>query len=490
MSRKILLIEADARLAGELAASLEEAGFQVRVTGDGKEGFEAAHDYAPDAIVLAAELPGTSGYLVCQKLKKDESLKSVPLVLTSGEATAETFEKHKQLKVRAQAYLLKPYSPEDLIDRLGELVGLPGADTRGADEEVVSLEEEMGLEALGGPPEDLPAFDLGSLPDEPAVDEGAVAAGGDDEDLRLLDDAFDGLASPGAPPGDEPGDEPGEAMDEAMGDRPVSGDELDAAAATLPDEGEPQAREDIDALEDEADRALGALTADDDAGQPEPAPDPRSLRTTIRGASADLLRAAGIPVVSDAPPRRPAPPDEGDRARAAADEEIRGLRQRVEELARKLDEAGLAAEEARAERRKAETDLAAAEERARAAEAEAAEARRGAEEAAEAISRAEGLRTRVEELEAEVETARREAEEARGQVDRRTAEIRVRLQEIEAAASKNEERVLKAYQKIKGDERLREKVRKALAIALQLLDEGAPAESPAEKKIGSALGRD
>ena len=480
MSRKILLIEADADFAGELTGSLEEAGFEVRVTGDGKEGFEAAQDYGPDAIVLAAELPGTSGYLLCQRLKKDDLLKSVPLVLTSGEATAETFEKHRQLKVRAQAYLLKPFSPADLIDRLSELV--PGPVTRGADEEVVSLEEEMGLEAVGSPPEDLPAFDIQSLPDEPAADEPAAAAGGEDEDLRLLDDAFDGLASPGEPARDEP--------DEAVGDRPVSGDELDAAAATLPDEEEPRAREDIEALEDEADRALGALTADDDAGQPEPAPEPRSLRTTIRGASADLLRAAGIPVVSDAPPRRPAPPDEGDRGGAAADEEIRGLRERADDLARKLDEAGLAAEEARAERRRAEADLAAAEERARAAEAEAAEARRGAEEAAEAISRAEGLRARVEELEAEVETARREVEQARGEAGRRTEEIRARLLEIEAAATKNEERVLKAYQKIKGDERLREKVRKALAIALQLLDEGAPAESGAEKKIGSALVRD
>jgi hypothetical protein len=64
------------------------------------------------------------------------------------------------------------------------------------------------------------------------------------------------------------------------------------------------------------------------------------------------------------------------------------------------------------------------------------------------------------------------------------------VQDLEASAAKNEERVLKAYQKIKGDERLREKVRKALAIAIQLIDEGAPAETSAEKKISSALGRE
>jgi CheY-like chemotaxis protein len=486
MSKRVLLIEADSRLSGALSGALEEAGFEVRVAGDGGEGIDAAHDFQPAAIVLAAELPGTSGYLVCQKIKKDDVLKEIPLVLTSAEATAETFEKHKQLKVRAQAYLLKPFAPDRLVDSLVELVGPPGRGAGrgagGSDEEVVSLEEEMGLEGLGGTVDDLPAFDLQSLPDEPAP-----AAGGQDEDLRLLDDAFDSLAAPGAVT---------EEGDESVGERPGRAEDLDAAAASFPDEEEPRARDDISALEEEADRALGVLTADEgaeEAGEPPtpPSPDLRSTRTTIRGASADLLRAAGIPLMSDAPSRAGAAPGPArERERPGGDEEGRKHRERADDLARKLDEARLEADEARAERRKAEAELARAEERARAAEAEAEEARRGAEEAAEAMSRAETLRSRVDELEAELEAARREVEGARAESDRRTEQIRARLQEIEAAAAKNEERVLKAYQKIKGDERLREKIRKALAVALQLLDEGAPAESAVEKKIGSVLGRD
>jgi CheY-like chemotaxis protein len=485
VSKRILLIEADSRLAGDLSEALEGAGFEVRVAADGNGGIDAAHDLEPAAIVLAAELPGTSGYLVCQKIKKDDVLKEIPLVLTSAEATAETFEKHKQLKVRAQAYLLKPFPPVDLVDRLVGLVGPPGSRSGGGDEEVVSLDEEMGLESLGGPPENLPPFDLQSLPDEPAA-----PGGSQDEDLRLLDDAFDTLATPTAATDEG---------DETIGERPASAEETEAAE--LPDEGEPRARDDISALEDEADRALGALTADEgeeEARAPEPpapSPDPRSARTTIRGASADLLRAAGIPLMSDPPGRPSSTPSpapaarERDRERPG-DDDGRRQRERADELARKLDEARLEADEAKAERRKAEADLARAEERARAALAEAEEARRNAEESAESMSRVETLRTRVEELEAELEAARRELDQARGESDRRTQQIRARLEEIEAAAGKNEERVLKAYQKIKGDERLREKVRKALTVAMQLLDEGAPAESPVEKKIGSVMGRD
>ena len=53
--------------------------------------------------------------------------------------------------------------------------------------------------------------------------------------------------------------------------------------------------------------------------------------------------------------------------------------------------------------------------------------------------------------------------------------------------SVQEERVVRAYQKIKADEKVREKVRKALAIATQLLEEGMPAESAAEKERRAAI---
>src|SRR5512138_1437452 len=157
MSKKILLIENDQELVGRLSASLEATGFEVRATGDGKEGLDLARDWSPDAIILCVELPGMSGYLVCQKLKKDDALKAIPLVLTSAEATEETFEKHRTLKARADEYLLKPYPTAALVEKLGALVGLPEAAAPEVaeltgEEELVSLEEELGIGAAEGEP--------------------------------------------------------------------------------------------------------------------------------------------------------------------------------------------------------------------------------------------------------------------------------------------------------------------------------------------------
>jgi CheY-like chemotaxis protein/predicted nucleic acid-binding Zn-ribbon protein len=564
MPKKILLIENDAAFAGEVSGALEAAGFGVRVTGDGKDGLDLAREWGPDAVVLCVELPGMSGYLVCQKLRKDDALKDIPLVLTSAEATQATFENHRKLKVRADEYLLKPYAPAALQDALAALIGLPeaalrddtdadaaeldieppagagageaafeldGAGTAEGDEELVTLEEEIGIEALGGESVgDLPAFDLQTLPEESTADSAS------DEDLRLLDDAFDGLAAPPAPPVDDEQD-PCAALDLALREeKPVELDALDAAAASLPDDAAGSA--DLERLDDDADALLGALTGPD----LDPGPsfeDDRPARPSF-GASFDRVRDAGGRSPQDGAPLRAPPVGEpapgavriereladarealaaarattGAREREVAQlrGELASLTGRAEDAEARASEAQTEirtlraraatltgeAEQARALASDAERKAQDAQRRASDAERRAAEAevslRRAADDlqsAQAAAGRAEALERELEEARTEVIVARGEAEGARGEVEKRTAELRRRLQELEAANAKNEERILKAYQKIKGDEKVRERIRKAIAIAGQLLDEGLPPEAPgAEKARVAAASRE
>jgi CheY-like chemotaxis protein len=502
MPKKILLIESDAAFAREMTEALERKGFQAHVTADGKEGLDAARDLGPDAIVLCVELPGMSGYSICNKLKKDQDLKGVPLLITSAEATPETFEQHKKLKARAEDYLIKPFDGATLVERIGALVGAPG----GTEEEVVTL-ADVELEALGTMEgaveirdEEPPPMPLarGRAPELPA----------DDEDLKLLDDAFDSIAAAPAP-----------RQEARHAETPVGEEEIIAAANSLPEPERSASPAEIDALGDEADAALDALSAGDD--EPVPGAPVLDAEPGPRAASADLLRAAGIPVLGAEPPRRAPPPPPPafagpPRREEAPAHEGAEARREIESLRRELDEARAAT--ARAEReakerngdmnlqktkldgmsatvKRLETDLKNAREetrratekasaaereldelRARADEAERAAAEKGAA-GAEAAGRLAALERELEELKTELLVARGEAEGARGDVDKRSAELRRRVQELESATAKHEERVVKAYQKIKSDEKLREKTRKALTIALQLLDERAPVES-------------
>ncbi len=105
MAPRTLIIDADRAFARDLATALNARSVETRICTDGQNGLDEARAWRPDAVVLCVELPNLSGYSVCNKLKKDDALRSIPLVLTSAEATPETFEQHRKLKTHADDYL-------------------------------------------------------------------------------------------------------------------------------------------------------------------------------------------------------------------------------------------------------------------------------------------------------------------------------------------------------------------------------------------------
>jgi CheY-like chemotaxis protein len=524
MSKKVLLIENDAAIASELSRALEARGLEVRVTGDGKEGLELVRDGRPDAVVLCVELPKMSGYSVCQKLKKDEALRSIPVVLTSAEATEDTFEAHRKLKARADDYLIKPYAPAALLQKLGALIQLPEAPSDG--EELVTLDD---VEELSG--------EMTLIPEGEQV-RASDALPEDDEDLKLLDNAFDSIAgeppgepAPAAPPpgpGAFPRLVPARAEEPGPEERPVAHDELRAAADLLPPDDEVVAHAEIDRLGEEADRALEALGAEESAGGADPAgaalldepltPPPRPPEEGL-GAGLPIHRAVPLAAV---PPPGPEPDVQRLRERvsellielARAREQLQGRDAEVGE-ARRSAEAEIEAARAESRReaesrteaeerqRRAEEALRQLEEQGRQAAEGAAQLEQQARQSAERVaqleeqlaslrleveetaqtaslkaaqlagleSEASGLRNQLEAAQAELDGSRALVEGARAEAERQVADLQKRVQELEAVNAKHEERVVKAYQKIKSDEKIREKTRKALAIALQLLEE-------------------
>lgn len=189
----VLIIDAEEDFAGQLAQAIRAQGLEPTVTGDGKSGLDMAHINIPEAIVLCVELPGMSGYSICTKLKKDTTLKSVPLIITSAEATQETFEHHKKLKTRAEEYLKKPFPPSELVEVLGRYVQLGGGN--GASEEIIS--EDLSIDA-DVPPATLPddeAFSGEEFPiEEPSPPPPALRGRGGGS---ALDQAISALASTG-----------------------------------------------------------------------------------------------------------------------------------------------------------------------------------------------------------------------------------------------------------------------------------------------------
>lgn len=158
MPGSVLIIDADEEFAGRLKSTLETHGAAVQTTGDGRAGLDMARAEIPSAIVVCVELPRMSGYSICAKLKKDPNLKTVTLVITSAEATQETFEHHKKLKNRAEEYLRKPFEPQTLVDTLRPYMTLETASmnfdgttadaSAAASENVVKASEPPSPDAL------------------------------------------------------------------------------------------------------------------------------------------------------------------------------------------------------------------------------------------------------------------------------------------------------------------------------------------------------
>lgn len=120
----VLIIDSDVEVAGALAAALKTRGVDSDLTADGGEGLKMARAKPPEVIVLCVELSRVSGYSICNKLKKKTDLARIPLILTSSQATEETFEQHKKLKTRAEQYLRKPYDIDELLGLIAQYTDL------------------------------------------------------------------------------------------------------------------------------------------------------------------------------------------------------------------------------------------------------------------------------------------------------------------------------------------------------------------------------
>src|SRR5690349_12122098 len=124
MGQKVLVFESDAAFASELRAELQKLGCSVQVVDDGNTGLQQATSTRPDLILLSIELPRMNGFSVCNKLKRDPSLKDVPLIIMSSESSDETFEQHRKLRTRAEDYVHKPISFHELLARIQPFVTL------------------------------------------------------------------------------------------------------------------------------------------------------------------------------------------------------------------------------------------------------------------------------------------------------------------------------------------------------------------------------
>lgn len=116
MSISVLLVEDDAAIRDMINFSLRQAGFTCEASKDGESGLEWLKNQQPDMILLDWMLPGIDGIEFIRRLRANEFLASIPVIMLTAKGESEDMV--KGLSVGADDYINKPFSPPELIARI------------------------------------------------------------------------------------------------------------------------------------------------------------------------------------------------------------------------------------------------------------------------------------------------------------------------------------------------------------------------------------
>lgn len=134
MTKKILIVEDEEKLASNLAAKLRAEGYDVYTTHDGESGWELAQSEAFDLFVLDIMLPGLDGLSLCRMIRNDSKAADVPIIMLTARGTE--VDKIVGLESGADDYVVKPFGLGEFLARVRVQMRRPSPDRRAQQDEI------------------------------------------------------------------------------------------------------------------------------------------------------------------------------------------------------------------------------------------------------------------------------------------------------------------------------------------------------------------
>lgn len=113
---RILIAEDEPDIRELVAFTLRFAGHEVTTSANGEEAYHSALQIIPDLILMDVRMPKMTGYDACRAMKAEATLKDIPVVFLS--AKGQDSEIQTGLDAGAEEYLLKPFAPDQLTERV------------------------------------------------------------------------------------------------------------------------------------------------------------------------------------------------------------------------------------------------------------------------------------------------------------------------------------------------------------------------------------
>lgn len=117
---KILIAEDERDIRDLITLTLRFAGHEVVATPNGEEAYNKAREIIPDLIMMDVRMPRMTGYEACRLMKEVDELKPVPVIFLS--AKGQESEVAAGLEAGAVEYILKPFAPNELADRVAAIL--------------------------------------------------------------------------------------------------------------------------------------------------------------------------------------------------------------------------------------------------------------------------------------------------------------------------------------------------------------------------------
>jgi len=123
MSQKILVVDDEPNIVISLEYLLKREGYAVLIARDGQEALETIVREKPDLVLLDLMMPKKNGFEVCQALRASEDMPTIKILMLT--AKGRDTDLAKGLALGADAYVTKPFSTRELVQKVEELLRRP-----------------------------------------------------------------------------------------------------------------------------------------------------------------------------------------------------------------------------------------------------------------------------------------------------------------------------------------------------------------------------
>ncbi|MCA9798517.1 MAG: response regulator transcription factor [Cyanobacteria bacterium HKST-UBA04] len=133
----IVAVDDDPSILELVKVNLEIQGHEVVTAPDGEKGYALVQQHHPQLVVLDVMMPGTDGYTVCQRIRKNDAIKETPVLMLTALGVVD--DKVKGFDAGADDYLVKPFEIPELMVRVRALLRRYTAETATELPEILSV---------------------------------------------------------------------------------------------------------------------------------------------------------------------------------------------------------------------------------------------------------------------------------------------------------------------------------------------------------------